>query len=326
MRRVVLRLVLFCLPLAVALAFAELCLAQVPNGYSVKRQRLAALSSEVDTLVLGSSHAYYGIRPGGLSGSAFNLAYVNQTLYHDYRLLSQVAPQLQRLNRVIVTVGYVSLFFQLSRSELEGWREYYYNQEWGIPPRYVEDRLDFRMWSRLALLMPPFPRESIGMGLQALIAGTKLETVPNMDERGWWKLKPTTGDLSPAAAAILIAGHHGQMRESDLADNISYLEHSLSALRARHIEVFLVTLPVWHTYADQMRADTWNRASQAYDRIAREHGARYLSYLNMPQLMPEDFLDAYHLNSRGGARLTAILNAAMGPMTRSAAPVISTPR
>jgi hypothetical protein len=320
MLRVAIRLVVFCLPLAAAVAFVELCLAHVPNGYSVKRQRLAALSSEVDTLILGSSSAYYGISPSGLSGSAFNLAYVAQTLYNDDRLLSQVIPKLPMLKRVILTAGYFSLFVQFSRGGLEGWREYYYKQEWGIAPRFLQDRLDFRMWSRLALSMPPFPQESIRMGLQAMSVGTKLEIVPDMDERGWWNPKPrdTTADLSPAAAAIPLGRHHSEMRESDVGDNISYLEHSLVALRARNIEVFLVTLPVWHTYSDGMRADTWERASQTYDRIAREHGARYLSYLNMPQLMSEDFLDTDHLNSRGAARFTAILNAAMGPSAKSA--------
>jgi hypothetical protein len=302
------RLFAFGLPLVLAWAFMELCMAQVPNSYSMKREQLRTLGSGVDTVIVGSSNAYWGISSEALSGSAFNLANVSQTLYYDDRLLPN-------LKRVLVSVSYISLFMRFTRGEVESWRQYYYQQEWGIPPRLLEDRLDVRMWSRLALAMPPLPLGSLGDGLKALRSGIKTQTVTGMDKSGWWRESWQAGNLSPEAAAINLTRHHGLMHESNLAGNLASLEHLFTILNQRNVEVVLVTLPVWHTYADGMRADTWDRAVRNYERLAREQGGRYLCFLHTPQLLPEEFYDPDHLNTRGAIHFTAILKAALDETT-----------
>jgi hypothetical protein len=306
-----LRLFLFSVPLVLAGAAAEISLAHVPNGYSVKRDNLRALAGEVDTVIVGSSNAYYGISPQGLSGVAFNLADVNEGPYYHDRLLTDQVPRLPNLKRVIIVVSYLTLFSQLTRGEIEDWRQYYYQHEWGIPPRSLRDRLDVRMWSRLALSMPPFPLDSLYAGFRTMLTGVKPSTIPNLDARGWW-VTETTGDLSGQAAAITLARHHALMHESNVQDSIGYLEHLLSLLDQHQVDKVLVIMPVWQTYADGMRADTWDRARGIYERLASSHGGRYLCFLRTPQLSANEFYDPDHLNRRGAIRFTALLDAALG--------------
>ena len=299
------RVVLFCLPLALAWLGLEWGMTTVPNSHSLKQTRLETLRSEVDTLIVGSSRAYYGISPWQLSGSAFNLANVSQTLYYDDQLLTQQAPRLAKLRRVIVEVSYFSLGLELHDTD-EDWRQYYYQHVWGIPPQRQEDRNDIRMWSLVALYSP---RSSLS------IAGHSFASLaPEVDARGWYApttTQPSTPDLGEAAAAVPLARHHRMMRASSEPANTAALEHLISMLRKLRVEVVLVTLPVWHTYADGMRPDGWARSQAIFERVSQEYGARYRSFLREPRLEPPDFLDTDHLSMRGAIRFTQMLNGLM---------------
>ena len=290
---------------------AELCLANVPNSYSIKRDSLNALAGDVDTLIVGSSNAYYGIAPDRLQGVAFNLANVNEGPYYTDRLVTAKAPKLPKLKRVIVAVGYITLFSELTRGEIEDWRQYYYAQEWGIPPRSPLDRLDIRMWSRLALAMPPFPMDSLREGFQTLRTGIRPSTIPHLDARGWW-CADTASRVGPMMVANALARHHGLMHESYVQDSIGHLDHLLSLLDQRGVDTVLITMPVWHTYADGMRQDTWDRSRAVFQRLAASHRARYLCLLRTPQLSADEFYDPDHLNMRGALHFTALLDAKLG--------------
>ena len=316
MLRVGLRLLVFCLPILLVWAVLELWPANVPNSCSAKRQRLEALAKEVDTLILGSSRAYYGIAPKQLTGCAFNLANVSQSLYYDDRLMTLVLPELPKLSRVIIEIQDTSLFFQLQESK-EDWRQYYYQQEWHIPPPELKDRLDIRMWSRFALPTGELYRSSLRKALFAVVRGRGKEFVPDvtpdteMDDRGWRSptdKEPSPQNLSAASLAITLARHRSVMKAINEPVNLAYLSHLLSVLRERNIEVVFITMPVWGAYSEKMDAEYWDRAQADLEQLTKKYGARYLSFLSMPQLDPEDYWDVDHLSPRGAIRFTEWLN------------------
>ena len=148
--RVASRLLLFSLPILLVCAALEFRARQVPNSYSIKRRQLESLANEIDTLFIGSSSGYYGIVPKHLSGFAYNLADAGETLYYDDALATKAVPMLPKLKRVLVQIQYISLYISVEDGP-EPWRMYYYQQEWGIPPVKLRDRLDARMFSRVAL-------------------------------------------------------------------------------------------------------------------------------------------------------------------------------
>jgi len=300
------RVIAFLLPLLLVGGFMELTLARYPNSHRVKRERLAALADEIDTLILGSSSAFSDVVPSHLEGSAFNLANVNQTLYYDDRLLTKVLPTLPRLKRVVMVVEYPSLFRQFRRGVIEDWRQYLYAQEWNIPPRVAAERWDLRIWSRLALAWPPFPWTALSGGWEAWETGVAPAIVPEIDPRGWEKL-PGTGDMTDRRAESTLARHHEEMLESNLADNVGYVEHMFSLIQQRRIEGILMTVPVWATYRAGMKRDVWSRAVGIYRQLARDHGTRYLCFLEMP-LDAKDFRNPDHLNELGAVRFSDALN------------------
>lgn len=312
--RVALRLVVFCVPLALAWLGLEWGMKRVPNSYSMKRAGLEALSAEVDTVIVGSSNAYFGISPALLSGSAFNLANVSQSLYYDDLLLTQLAPRLPKLKRVLVPISYISLSFQLYDS-VEYWRQYYYQHVWGMRPPREEDRTNVRMWSLVALYSPR-------LSLNAARKGFKASLAPEVDGRGWYPVPAEhfPADLSDEAARVPLARHHGMMHAKNEPANVASLEHLLSLLRQRNVEVVLVTLPVWRSYADGMKPEVWARTQATLERLTQKYGARYLSFLREPRLEAEDFHDPDHLNARGAVRFTQMLNVVLESSGQVAVP------
>jgi len=315
MTRLSLRLAAFLLPLLLTWAVVEWWTARIPTTYSTKRERLNAMSDRIDTLILGSSSAYFGIAPKELSGTAYNLADVSQTLYYDDQLLTRVLPRLPRLRRVIIPINYISIFFELNDS-FEPWRQYFYEQAWSIPPMRFQDRIDIRLWSRVALFTPA---TVVGMrpSLRSLARGALI--LPNapvvMDDRGWFNKVPADNNparLNEAAAANRLAQHHAkEMNAAYEQPNLAYLNHMLSLLDKRHIQCVLITLPVWKTYRQGMRADLWSRTQNHIQDLEKTWGVRYLSFLDVPQLEEADFLDVDHLDPRGAIRFTKILNQAL---------------
>jgi hypothetical protein len=308
------RLLMFTLPLLVGWAVLELWMQRVPSSHSIKRDNLESLAPQIDTLILGSSSAYWDIAPQYLHGTVYNLANVAQTLYYDDQLATQVLPRLPKLRRVIIAVPYVSMFFQLQGTDEEE-RQYYYYQEWHIPPPRLRERLDLRMWSAVALRTPSFAVSSLKSALVQLARGgglTPPPVDPPIDVHGWCPRTP--GDPADLGAGVIrtkLDYHHSIMHLSDEAANLAYLEHLLTELSARRIEVIFVTPPVWPVYASGMRADYWDRARTDLQRLSRTYGARYLSFLTLPELTAQDFLDADHLNERGAVRFTRVLNTAI---------------
>src|SRR4051812_19171038 len=155
MRLIALRGTLFLLPVLLAWGVLEWWMSNVPDSHSIKHTNLTKLEPEIDTLVLGASASFWDIAPNELDGTVYNLGNVAQTLYYDDALLRQTLPELPQLKRVFLTVTYVSFFFQLHDTDEET-RQYYYWHRWHIPPPRLQDRLDPKMFSLVALRTPGF--------------------------------------------------------------------------------------------------------------------------------------------------------------------------
>jgi len=307
MRQVWLRFLGFCLPLALGWAGLEWGLAQVPNSFSVKRDGLRALSSEVDTVILGSSEAFFGISPHHLSGTAFNLANSAQTPYYDYEIMQRVLPELPRLRRAILQFDYVTLYAELY-DHTDSWRQYGYYQEWHIPLQRPIDYLDVRLFSRAGLYKT----------LSALMAwgkGVRMNFASCVDDRGWCQAADdwTRAGLGADEARGMLDGQQINMHDEHLPANAAVLERLIAMLRGHGIEVAIVIMPVCPSYQAVMNHATWERAQGVAEGLAHKYGARYLNFEHEPRMAAGDFNDVNHLSAHGATRFSEILDAALGP-------------
>ena len=109
------------LPILFFFLVLEIAIRKIPNDYQLKKDYLDKNAAEINTLILGSSHTFYGLNPEYFSKKTFNAAYVSQSLDLDYEILKKYDSKLKNLKTVIVPISYFSLFETLD-TDVEKWR------------------------------------------------------------------------------------------------------------------------------------------------------------------------------------------------------------
>jgi hypothetical protein len=72
MKKYTIKIFLFFLPLLFIGFTMEFLLRNIPNDYKFKKAYLDENAEEVETLILGNSHAFFGVNPQYFSTNAFN--------------------------------------------------------------------------------------------------------------------------------------------------------------------------------------------------------------------------------------------------------------
>ena len=89
MNKFITKLIIFCLPILLGTLVLEVLLRNIPNDYSQKKEYLDENSSEIETLILGSSHSFYGLNPKYFSSKTFNASHISQSLNYDYKIINK---------------------------------------------------------------------------------------------------------------------------------------------------------------------------------------------------------------------------------------------
>ena len=131
MRRLYSKIALFLLPLFLVWLALEVFYRQAPNNYSYKDQQLQKVAPFTKTLIMGDSHAFYGINPVYFKDPTFNLSNISQSLLTDELLLEKHIANLPALKNVIINISYFTL--SAKENDLESnWRKYFYYHNMGI--------------------------------------------------------------------------------------------------------------------------------------------------------------------------------------------------
>ncbi|MGN1213739.1 MAG: hypothetical protein ACI4TR_02480, partial [Bacteroidaceae bacterium] len=115
MKKFLIDTAVFSLLILVPLVVAELYVRTLPNAARYKHNYMLTRSAEIETLVLGNSHTYYGVDPSVLGSHAFSLAMPSQTYRYDYYLLTHY--DMPRLKTVVLSVTYTSMFEDLDTND-----------------------------------------------------------------------------------------------------------------------------------------------------------------------------------------------------------------
>ncbi|MFO0760579.1 MAG: hypothetical protein U0359_29125 [Byssovorax sp.] len=301
-RRFVARFTLFLLPAAGAELALEAKLASVENSYSLKRRSLEEDAPSLEVLILGPSHAYYGIDPDHLSRPSLNLANVSQSLQIDAQLASMVLARAPRLRLVLLSFGYFSLGYSTETGG-EPWRNgfthFFYGIQGDQEPWML---LHPRNYSLLALYGPEQTR---GMALR----GFTSTLADNVSPRGFYAAEPRPASLilDEKDGEKRVRTHESLQSEEARGANTAALGAMVAALGARSVKVAFVTLPVHATYARFMDREVWKRSQAVIRGLVREGAVSYHDYLEDGRFGVEDFRDHDHLCAAGAAKMTRIL-------------------
>ena len=266
-----------------------------PNFCAYKNEYLTHYASSIEILVLGSSHAFFGIDPSIFSDKAFNAAFVSQSLKYDHFIFTKFYDQMDSLRFLVMPISYFSLVTDLEGSE-EDWRIKYYSIYYGCKYHRFEPKYNLMIYDATF-------KEII-------------ESVSNKNEKessswdlgfGRQKLEECEGNLE--STGVFAARRHTVLFDTNiLAKNLFYLKDIIHKSAERNVIVILVTTPTYKTYYDNLDAIQSNIMKNECESLSTNYdNVMYIDLMDDKRFFEQDFCDADHLNEIGATKLTMLI-------------------
>ncbi len=298
MSRFIIRLLSFLLPVLLMGFLSELALRKIPNDYSYKKDYLDKNSGNIKLLFLGNSHSYYDLDPQYFSVPAFSAAYISQSLFFDYRILTKYDGRWDRLETIVVTATYAGLFNNLE-SSVEAWRTKNYIIYYGfLSSNKVKDYFEIfsNNYEFNKLRLKSYYLDNV--------------SPVTCSELGWG-----TEYKSAIKNDLIDAGNVAATRHSANADvahfsiNKLVINDMIKFAADRNINVVLLTTPAYHAYTDNINKHQMQLTISMLEEMdAINENVIYVNSLNDKDFIENDFYDADHLNEIGAKKLSLKLD------------------
>lgn len=304
MKKFITKAIIFIIPILLVFTLMESVLRNIPNEYKFKKEYLDANSNEIETLILGSSHAYYGIDPTYFSSKTFNASHVSQSLDFDFEIIKKYQSYFKNLETIIVPLSYFTLFSNLALGK-ESWRIKYYVIYYDMD--VAESVLDHS--------------EILGgkFSINALKFTSYFKNKNNSihcSDSGWGgagKKSANTKiliDTGESAAKRHSPSIHHKTRQKAFKDNIEIINSLVELCENQNIELILLTTPTFETYRENLNNEQLNLTVETANSIAsKSENCKYLNLIDDSRFIAEDFFDADHLSEIGAEKLSKILSA-----------------
>lgn len=288
MPRFIKLILLFAAPILLFFAAGECYVERLPNPARDKHEWMTAHHDEVTTLVLGDSHAFYGIRPDQLADSAYSLAMTSQTLRYDDFLLHHYP--MPRLRNVVLSVSYFTLWEDFEslggQDHLISRYHIYMGCRMHRAPQYYLECMHRREFiERLRSLYQPsqLSWDAHGWGDNYTL---------DRRDADWDNGSQRAADNTYTDTTVV------QLNENFLLDIIAYC-------RDRNVRLTLVNTPTTASFRQHEAQRQLDVNRQTLQRILRQHPeVQYLDYEADPDFTADDFYDSDHLSDVGASKLS----------------------
>ncbi|WP_107040027.1 hypothetical protein [Brumimicrobium mesophilum] len=296
------KLTIFLVPIIVITVVLEIGLRNIQNDYKLKSDYLDKNAGEIETLILGSSHSFYGLNPELFSSNTFNTANLFQDIHFDHEILNKYSSDLKSLKTVILPVSYISYFGNLKYSAAD-WRVNYYSIYAGIEPESFFDNF--------AILSTKIDF-SIGLLYKYYVKKQKLIQSSDL---GWGsKNKPFSQERLNKSGKEAAARHTHDIETNKLAqqayaENMIDVNSILEWCKSQNVKVILFTPPAYETYRDYLEPKQLQLVIDISEELeAKNDNCTYLNLLADTTFVSTDYYDADHLSKEGAEKLSKIMN------------------
>ncbi len=272
----------------------------IANSYSYKMDQFKIVKSSIDQLILGNSHAYYGLNPSFLSKSSFNLANLSQSLDIDFALLKENIEELDSLNTVILPISSFSLAFHLTESE-ESWRKYDYYFYSGL----ARDQLSIPSFDirNMSLVLAKGFKPNVDILKNYWRKGSLI----NCSDNGWGNnYEGTILSTDEKLVKGTVERHASFMGSS--SRNEVVLNQIIELLKEKGIQLVLIQLPVTGDYFNYLNVDQLGILNNYL--LEKQNANSHVVYLNWIQkngFTNDFFYDPDHLNHSGAEKVSKLL-------------------
>lgn len=298
------------LPVLVLLAIMEVLYRQIPNDYKYKAEYLNKHAGEIETLLLGNSHNFYGLDPNYFQKyNTFNAAYTVQRNYMDLKILEKYADDLSGLKSIVMPIMPMEMFFKriedapfFYNPSIHKYRIYY---ELDIPWTYGDY---FEVNSKIFLL-----RNMVNTLKNHYVYG---KSPVLSSELGWgtnyyWEngrdLLETGRETARQHEQISFAEYE---QDKGLEYNEQILEAIIKIAAEKDVLVYFYSPPIYQTYRDLIDPERVDLATKALQRLDSAHlNCVYESYYADKSFVAQDFFDSDHLSNLGAIKLSKRIDA-----------------
>ncbi len=277
----------------VVMCILELLLRQIPNDYKTKATTIKLNGDDIETLILGSSHTFYGINPNLLT-NAYNLAHSSKSYDLDWKILKKNEKYLPHLKTIIISSSYFSYVHLLGESSqqhlLKDYRLYY-----GIDINKNKLSLNTEIFS--------LPISTNYLRLKNWIITGKNDVT--IDDKGYIE-KRRNQNLKKYYSTAIVKKHTLPLDTVTINQNLSGLKSILNFAKQHHINVIFVTTPVAPNYIKNVNREQllhWQKITNEF--VKNDSTVIWLDFFKQSnQFKVSDFVDADHLSLQGANKVT----------------------
>jgi len=297
-KRLILKTLLFLLPIIILAVSMEYLLQHIPNDYIYKKNYLDKHSQNVEILILGNSHDYYGINPVYFSQNAFNASHVSQSLTFDLKIFNKYKDKLNNLKVVILPASYFGLWSKLETG-VESWRVKNYTIYYGMSPNSLSDYSEI-LTNSLSINLKRIYKYSF-----------EKEDEIYCSQLGWGAVYISGyafgNDLEKNGIKALsqAADIHSEKGMKIFAENVQILNSFEEFCNKKNVKLIFLTTPAYHSYRENLHKEQMNKMIETMnDFVAKHNNCHYLNWIEDPDFTKEDYYDSDHLSGSGAEKLS----------------------
>lgn len=282
---------------------AESFIRLYPNAFSSKAAYIKN-HSEVEVLILGSSHSQQAINPEFLTVKASNLAYNGQDLAINTAMFYHYVEDLPFLRYLIVEMDYHTLEFRQPKDYFRNaWYYQYHNlklAELPLMQRYFMYPTAPKFFNHY--LLEQFDRD---------LPVTKLNQWGFETNRFAGDFEQRNYDVSAIATFIKSTPkRHLKISLENLNDSKQLINGMLNLCNKKDIRMVLVSTPMYPTFERHKTVQKEQHRVHFIDSLLKAHPeVIYFNFENDHRFTVSDFRDEDHLNPTGAKKFTGFIDA-----------------
>jgi hypothetical protein len=296
MKKFLIKLLVISLPILLMFLGMEILLRQIPNDYSFKYSFLKNNASKIETLILGSSHSYYGLNPEYITSFSFNASHISQSIDYDYAIFEKFNDQLSGLKTILIPIDYFT-FYSRTSVGVENWRvknyEIYYGINKSCLPKDHSELLSFKF--------------NVNLKRAFNFITSRNKTSITCSDLGYGNIFRDQKDLQKTG--ILAAKRHTYTDETLFSENVTIIKKFIAYTKENDIKILFYTSPAYKTYTDNLKLYQLSKTINTIKGLIEENEhCSYLNFLTDKDFQSMDFRDADHLNKNGAIKFSKKIN------------------
>ncbi len=304
--------ILFSLPILVGAAAIEYAIRQIPNPYRCKYEWMDRHAEEVEVIILGSSHTFYGVKPNLFPQLTYNMANVSQEIEQDLWLLKHWAPRYQHLKTVVLTMSTCFWFNKGLENGDEAFRccNYKIYMHCDLYSNISRYNLEIAQW--------PTAKEKLSKALPCYFSSNNIDgeqhnlsSLTGCDQYGWGNIfllkEKNLKEWNDETEAVNSARRHTPDNWDYTTKNLAKMKELARFCKEQGVQLVLITTPCWPSYYNRISRQQLSKMYQLVDSLQSEYNIPYFNYLKDNRFLEDDFYDSNHLSEIGAAKFTKIL-------------------